>query len=317
MKPFKKSKLFSFCEDLTPEVVELGLKKLPLVPTTPTNRHTHGFVNVDHVFSNDGQFLKKMYDMHLAVMCFEKRTPSNVAISILADKNKRELIAQGEKITQKIMRKLRKEATDELAKKVDPQREHVNIAFDFNTKRVILDTHNQKELDKILDMLSKVGVNLKLESLHFDIQGFLEQIIDKPSEVLSDAFDVGTSVQMRDNSKQKSTVSYRNQDIINQEIETNREKSKSPVAVGLQYKDSLEFTLHDTHGLSGMKAHNPDNSYFVKLLEKIKGEEFGDETVTDFFQRVGIMLVSVSDVYADLLAMTNSADELKQYMITD
>lgn len=317
MKPFKKSKLFCFSEDLTPEEIEVGLKKLPLHPTTPAIKHTHGFVNADHYLTAQGNFLVKLYGMHLAVMCFEKRTPSNIAVAILADKKKREFLKTGEKVTQKIERKLRKEASEELAQKADPQQSFVNIAFDFKDKKVVIDTTANKEIEKILDMLSKIGVNLKAENLHFDIHGLLEQIVDEPEKVLSSEFEVGTSLQMRDDSKKKATVAYKNQDIINQEVSTNREKHKSPTAVGLQYKSSIEFTLHNVHTITGVRAFNADNSYFTQLLEKIRIEEFGDETRTDFFQKVGVMLVTVQDIYRDFLAMTNSSDEIKQYMVQE
>lgn len=319
MKAFKKGVLASYIDSFQANELEVELKKLPLHPTTSTTHMTMGFVNVDHDFSIKGNFIFKLNDEYVSTFCIENRSANSLQVTILFQKKLKEKmkdLGEGEIVTQKVKRALQKEARTELTAKADPTQHYIHVAWNLKANEVIIDSTNKKELDLLFDTLAKAGINLQLEKVHFDIEGFLAQVIDKPSEALSDDFDVGKSVEMKDDTSEKATVAYKNQDIINSEIETNRHQNKQPQKVGMIHNDSIEFSLDLNHSVTAIRLNNADHSYYQKALEEIKEIELNEPEKTAYFQKMGIMLMLNRNIFNDLIKMRENCDEITQYVVT-
>ncbi|QKS98270.1 recombination-associated protein RdgC (plasmid) [Vibrio alginolyticus] len=321
MKPFSKGVLYAYPQRLESAEVMTELKKLPLEPTSASNPHTCGFVNVEHDFHPKGDYLKKLFgQVYVSTFAFEKRAPSTLQVDILEKKKIKayqETLKEGESVTQKKRREIRREAKRELVSQVDPQQSYVCIAWDFGRNQVIIDTTNKKELTTICDKLATSDINLTLEKLSIEISGFLTDIIDRPNETLTDEFDVGDNVTMADHSKVKATVNYQNQEITNDEIEQNRTREKTPVAVGLLHKDAVSFVLTIEHTIKSLKVKNTDKDYILKLLENVSEIEMNEPEKQDYFQKMAALLMMLRNIFEDVLKMKNSSTSLMEYLESD
>lgn len=340
MKPFTKASYFEYSEGYESGEVEAELKKLALQPTTSNTPHTCGFVNVEHEFQSKGSFLIRLFgQVYISVFCIEKRSPTTSQVDILYKRKILKLmeeLEEGQSITQKKQREVRKEAKQELMSQVDPVQTHVHVAWDFKKKLVIADTTNKKDRKELQDKLAEVEIKLETAEIFSDIEGCLEEILEDPNKTLSDEFDVGDQVSMagvasngskndsddedsssKKNASSKSTVTYKNQDLVGSEIESNRNEEKLPTAIGLVHMESVGFVLTVDQSITSVKAKTVETDYMVKLLEDAAEVEQNEPEKTDYFQKMAATLMMACYIYQDLSKMNESVSDMGQYLMND
>ncbi|EKO3606991.1 recombination-associated protein RdgC [Vibrio metschnikovii] len=272
-------------------------QKNPCPETTATCLVTVGFVKPFELIDNTTNYIENINGYGYGCIVIQEKKAKRSEVTRLFNQKIREEKANGNNLTVKEKREIRREIERKLTIKAIPQETEVKIVFDVKQCELWLSCSSTKHRDRAISLLMGIGFDMLDRPLSVTIEQDLTYYLSKPDQ-LPDDIELGRTTSMKE-SMHSSTVNYRSQDLVSSEIDENIKKQKEVKSLEVEYKNSVWLTLKSTQEVTGIKY---DVDRVIEWLS-FSEDEANDDELHFWRQRIALSIELISHVLPRIYAM--------------